>query len=44
LEATLKLANEASVQIHLVGVFIADFLITTGTFFALRRRSSGLER
>ncbi|KAJ6601091.1 hypothetical protein DFH09DRAFT_1302400 [Mycena vulgaris] len=32
------------VQIHLVGVFVADFLITTGTFLALRRRASGLER
>ncbi|KAJ7146445.1 hypothetical protein C8R44DRAFT_757489 [Mycena epipterygia] len=30
--------------IHLIGVFIADFLITTGTFLALRKRSSGLER
>ncbi|KAJ7144831.1 hypothetical protein C8R43DRAFT_1130549 [Mycena crocata] len=30
--------------IHLIGVFIADFLITTGTFVELRRRSSGLER
>ncbi|KAJ6606779.1 hypothetical protein B0H10DRAFT_2033546 [Mycena sp. CBHHK59/15] len=30
--------------IHLIGVFIADFLITTGTFLALRKRSVGLER
>ncbi|KAJ7447158.1 hypothetical protein FB451DRAFT_780236 [Mycena latifolia] len=30
--------------IHLVGVFVADFLITTGTFLALRRRAAGLER
>ncbi|KAJ7038041.1 hypothetical protein C8F04DRAFT_1091155, partial [Mycena alexandri] len=27
--------------IHLVGVFVADGLITAGTFFALRKRSSG---
>ncbi|KAJ7717011.1 hypothetical protein B0H16DRAFT_1740852 [Mycena metata] len=27
--------------IHLVGVFVADALITAGTFFALRKRSSG---
>ncbi|KAJ7053826.1 hypothetical protein C8F01DRAFT_1164830 [Mycena amicta] len=30
--------------IHLIGVFIADFLITMGTFITLRRRASGLER
>ncbi|KAJ6541627.1 hypothetical protein B0H19DRAFT_319345 [Mycena capillaripes] len=30
--------------IHLIGVFIADFLITTGTFLTLRRRASGLPR
>ncbi|KAJ7207577.1 hypothetical protein GGX14DRAFT_543606 [Mycena pura] len=30
--------------IHLVGVFIADFCITTATFLALRKRSNGLER
>ncbi|KAJ7508410.1 hypothetical protein B0H11DRAFT_2217701 [Mycena galericulata] len=32
------------VQIHLVGVFVADFLITTGTFLSLRKRAVGLER
>ncbi|KAJ7185351.1 hypothetical protein C8R46DRAFT_376992 [Mycena filopes] len=30
--------------IHLVGVFVADALITAGTFFSLRKRSSGLHR
>ncbi|KAJ7477697.1 hypothetical protein FB451DRAFT_1366177 [Mycena latifolia] len=30
--------------IHLIGVFVADFLITTGTFLTLRRRSSGFEK
>ncbi|KAF7300053.1 hypothetical protein MKEN_01328200 [Mycena kentingensis (nom. inval.)] len=30
--------------IHLIGVFIADFLITMGTFLALRQRAQGLER
>ncbi|KAJ7511785.1 hypothetical protein B0H11DRAFT_714457 [Mycena galericulata] len=30
--------------IHLVGVFVADFLITTGTFLSLRKRAVGLER
>ncbi|KAJ7083342.1 hypothetical protein B0H15DRAFT_422019 [Mycena belliarum] len=30
--------------IHLVGVFVADFLITAGTFVTLRRRAAGLVR
>ncbi|KAF7288875.1 hypothetical protein MIND_01403300 [Mycena indigotica] len=31
-------------SIHLVGVFVADLLITTGTLMALRKRARGLER
>ncbi|KAJ6459173.1 hypothetical protein C8R47DRAFT_141868 [Mycena vitilis] len=31
-------------MVHLIGVFIADLLITTGTFLSLRRRASGLSR
>ncbi|KAJ7096007.1 hypothetical protein C8R43DRAFT_264439 [Mycena crocata] len=31
-------------MIHLVGVFIADLLITAGTIYTLRRRASGLPR
>ncbi|KAJ7696757.1 hypothetical protein B0H17DRAFT_1052956 [Mycena rosella] len=43
------LANNAKAKvmwllIHLIGVFVADFLITTGTFLALRRRAAGFER
>ncbi|KAJ6480098.1 hypothetical protein DFH09DRAFT_1378991 [Mycena vulgaris] len=30
--------------VHLVGVFIADLLITSGTIYSLRKRNSGLER
>ncbi|KAJ7766481.1 hypothetical protein DFH07DRAFT_955212 [Mycena maculata] len=33
-----------SSKIHLVGVFIADFLITAGTIYSLQKRNSGLER
>jgi len=30
-------------MVHLVGVFVADFAITTGTVFSLKRRHSGVE-
>ncbi|KAJ7112035.1 hypothetical protein C8R43DRAFT_1242842 [Mycena crocata] len=30
--------------VHLVGVAVADILITTGTIYSLRKRDSGLER
>ncbi|KAJ7081622.1 hypothetical protein B0H15DRAFT_994906 [Mycena belliarum] len=30
--------------VHLVGVFIADLLITSGTIYSLRKRNSGLEQ
>ncbi|KAJ7465165.1 hypothetical protein FB451DRAFT_1402876 [Mycena latifolia] len=30
--------------VHLVGVFVADLLITSGTIYSLQRRNSGLER
>jgi len=30
--------------VHLVGVFVADLLITSGTIFSLQKRASGLER
>jgi len=30
--------------VHLVGVFVADFLITAGTIFSLQKRNSGMER
>ncbi|KAJ7058151.1 hypothetical protein C8F01DRAFT_1149754 [Mycena amicta] len=30
--------------VHLVGVFIADFLITAGTIWSLQKRNSGLQR
>ncbi|KAF7297163.1 hypothetical protein MIND_00949400 [Mycena indigotica] len=31
-------------QVHLIGVFVADFLITAGTIHSLQRRSAGLQR
>ncbi|KAJ7505734.1 hypothetical protein B0H11DRAFT_1975912 [Mycena galericulata] len=30
--------------VHLVGVFVADFLITAGTIYSLQKHNSGLER
>ncbi|KAJ7207575.1 hypothetical protein GGX14DRAFT_635560 [Mycena pura] len=37
-------AIHAALQIHLVGVFLADFCITAATFVTLRKSSTGLER
>jgi len=31
-------------MVHLIGVFVADLCITTGTIYSLQKRNSGLER
>ncbi|KAJ7081596.1 hypothetical protein B0H15DRAFT_854345 [Mycena belliarum] len=43
------LAGQANAKVrwllvHLVGVFIADLMITSGTIYSLQKRNSGLER
>lgn len=39
---TCRVLSLISLQIHLVSVFIADLLITLGTSYTLRKRSTGL--